>query len=205
MLDLIDDIKELFYKKKIIIVSMFIVIILGLLFGSIYITIFSNNDKKELLDNISNYFNNFKDIDFSMKLIIFKESLIKNVIYFIILWGVGISIVGIPITYIMIYYKSFILGFSIAGIFAKYKINGLLKILLYIFPGKILILVLSIIIGVFGVSLSIKLVNTFLKKDKLNFSFISGKYTLLLLISILVSILTAGIDAFILPIIYNLI
>ena len=205
MLDLIDDIKELFYKKKIIIVSMFIVIILGLLFGSIYITIFSNNDKKELLDNISNYFNNFKDIDFSKKLIIFKESLIKNIIYFIILWGVGISIVGIPITYIMIYYKSFILGFSIAGIFAKYKINGLLKILLYIFPGKILILVLSIIIGVFGVSLSIKLVNTFLKKDKLNFSVISGKYTLLLLISILVSILTAGIDAFILPILYNLI
>ena len=205
MLDLIDDIKELFYKKKIIIVSMFIVIILGLLFGSIYITIFSNNDKKELLDNISNYFSYFKDIDFSKKLIIFKESLIKNIIYFIILWGVGISIVGIPITYIMIYYKSFILGFSFAGIFAKYKINGLLKILLYIFPGKILILVLSIIIGVFGVSLSIKLVNTFLKKDKLNFSVISGKYTLLLLISILVSILTAGIDAFILPILYNLI
>ena len=205
MLDLIDDIKELFYKKKIIIVSMFIVIILGLLFGSIYITIFSNNDKKELLDNISNYFSYFKDIDFSKKLIIFKGSLIKNIIYFIILWGVGLSIVGIPITYIMIYYKSFILGFSIAGIFAKYKINGLLKILLYIFPGKILILVLSIIIGVFGVSLSIKLVNTFLKKDKLNFSVISGKYTLLLLISILVSILTAGIDAFILPILYNLI
>ena len=205
MLDLIDDIKELFYKKKIIIVSMFIVIILGLLFGSIYITIFSNNDKKELLDNISNYFSYFKDIDFSKKLIIFKESLIKNIIYFIILWGVGISIVGIPITYIMIYYKSFILGFSIAGIFAKYKINGLLKILLYIFPGKILILVLSIIIGVFGVSLSIKLINTFLKKDKLNFCVISGKYTLLLLISILVSILTAGIDAFILPILYNLI
>ena len=205
MLDLIDDIKELFYKKKIIIVSMFIVIILGLLFGSIYITIFSNNDKKELLDNISNYFSYFKDIDFSKKLIIFKESLIKNIIYFIILWGVGISIVGIPITYIMIYYKSFILGFSIAGIFAKYKINGLLKILLYIFPGKILILVLSIIIGVFGVSLSIKLINIFLKKDKLNFSVISGKYTLILLISILVSILTAGIDAFILPILYNLI
>lgn len=205
MLDLIDDIKELLYKKKIIIVSIFIVIILGLLFGSIYITIFSNNDKKELLNNISNYFDYFKDINFSKKIIIFKESLIKNIIYFIILWGVGISIVGIPITYIMIYYKSFILGFSIAGIFAKYKINGLFKILLYIFPGKILILLLSIIIGVFGVSLSIKLVNTFLKKNKLNFSVISGKYTLLLLISILVSILSASIDAFILPILYNLI
>lgn len=204
MLDIIDDIRDLILKKKLIIITFFIIIIFGLLFGSIYITILSNEDKKELMINVENYFNLFKNINFSSKLDIFKESLIKNLVYFLLLWSFGISVLGIPITYIMIYYKSFLLGFSIACIFAKYKVGGLIKIFLYIFPGKILILVLSIIIGVFGISLSIKLVNTFLKKEKLNFSTYSGKYTLLLLAAILLSILSSSIDAFILPLLYNI-
>ena len=204
MLDIIDDIRDLILKKKLIIITFFIIIIFGLLFGSIYITILSNEDKKELMINVENYFNLFKKINFSSKLDIFKESLIKNLVYYLLLWSFGISVLGIPITYIMIYYKSFLLGFSIACIFAKYKVGGLIKIFLYIFPGKILILALSIIIGVFGISLSIKLVNTFLKKDKLNFSAYSGKYTLLLLTAILLSIISSSIDAFILPLLYNI-
>ena len=130
MLDIIDDIKELILKKKIIIVSIFIIIIFGLLFGSIYITILSNEDKKDLLTNVNNYFNSFTKIDFSSKINIFKDSLIKNLVYFLFLWASGISIIGVPLIYIMIYYKSFLLGFSIASIFAKYKINGLIKILI---------------------------------------------------------------------------
>lgn len=203
MLDIIDDIKELILKKKIIIVSVFIIIIFGLLFGSIYITILSNEDKKDLLTNVNNYFNSFTKIDFSSKINIFKDSLIKNLLYFLFLWASGISIIGVPLIYIMIYYKSFLLGFSIASIFAKYKINGLIKILIYIFPSRILILVLSIIIGVYGISLSIKLVNTFIKKDRFNFNTFTGKYTLLFLVSILLSVLVSLFDAFIMPILFN--
>lgn len=205
MLDIIDDIRDIILKKKLIIISFFIIIVFGLLFGSIYITILKASDKKDLMTNVSNYFDLYKNIDFSSKIDIFKVSLIKNIIYFIILWGVGISIIGIPIIYIMIYYKSFLMGFSIACIFARYKVGGLLKILFYIFPGKILILILSIIIGVFGVNLSIKLVNTFFKKERLNFNSFRGKYTLLLLFSIILSVIASLIDAFLLPILYNLI
>lgn len=205
MLDIIDDIKELFYKKKTIIISLVIIIVLGLLFGSIYVTILSDNDKISLLNNTENYFNSFREITTSNKINIFKDLLIKNIFYFTLLWAFGISIVGVPFTYLMIFYKSFMLGFSISSIFAKYKIDGLFKIFIYIFPSKLLILILSVIIGVFGIDLSIRILTHYFKKKSLNFSVYSGKYFLLFLFAILISIVTSLLEAFLSPILFNLI
>ena len=121
MIDTLENIRDIILKKKVIIIGVVIVLVLGLLFGSIYITILSNSDKKELLNNVSVYFDSFKNITFQDRLNIFKESLIKNLIYFLLIWVLGISMIGFPIILIMIFYKSFLLGFSISTIFAKYK------------------------------------------------------------------------------------
>lgn len=204
MLDTIDNIKDIILKKKVLIVGVGVVLVLGLLFGSIYITILNNNDKKELLLNITNYFNSFKEIDMQDKLNIFKESLIKNILFFILIWVLGISVVGFPIILIMIFYKSFLLGFSISSIFAKYKLGGLYKILVYIFPSKIILLVLSLILAVFSINLSNRLVNSCIKKKTFNFNAYMGKYFLLLLICILASVITSLIDAFIMPLFFNI-
>ena len=204
MIDTLEDIKEIVLKKKVILIGVVIVLVLGLLFGSIYITILSNEDKKELLNNVSIYFDNYKNISFQDKLIIFKESFIKNILYFLLIWVLGISIIGFPIILIMIFYKSFLLGFSISSIFAKYKLLGLYKILLYILPSRIILLVLSMFLAVFSINLSNKLINHCIKKKSFNFNVYMGKYFLLLLICILSVVITSLIDAFIIPIFYNI-
>lgn len=204
MLDTLEDIKEIILKKKVILIGVFIVLVLGLLFGSIYITILSNDDKKELLENVSLYFNNYKSISFQDKLNIFKESFIKNIIYFLLIWVLGVSIIGFPIILIMIFYKSFLLGFSISSIFAKYRVGGVYRILLYVFPSKIILLLLAVFLGVFSINLSNKLANSLVKKKSFNFNAYMGKYFLLLLICILACTITSLIDAFIIPIFFNI-
>ena len=204
MLDTLDNIKEIVLKKKIIIIGVGIVLVLGLLFGSIYITILNNNDKKELLNNVSIYFDDFKNITFQDKLNIFKESFIKNIIYFLLIWLLGISIIGFPIILIMIFYKSFLLGFSISSIFAKYKVGGLYKILIYILPSKIILIILTIFLAIFSINLSNKLINSCIKKKTFNFNAYMGKYFLLLIICILACVITSLIDAFIMPFFYKL-
>lgn len=204
MLDTLEDIKEIILKKKVILIGVFIVLVLGLLFGSIYITILSNNDKKDLLENVSLYFNNYKGISFQDKLNIFKESFIKNIIYFLLIWVLGVSIIGFPIILIMIFYKSFLLGFSISSIFAKYRVGGVYRILLYVFPSKIILLLLAVFLGVFSINLSNKLANSLVKKKSFNFNAYMGKYFLLLLICILACTITSLIDAFIIPIFFNI-
>lgn len=204
MIDTLEDIKEIVLKKKIIILGVGIILVLGLLFGSIYVTILSNEDKKELLNNITIYFDSYKNISFSDKLSIFKEFFIKNIIYFLMIWVLGISVIGFPIILIMIFYKSFLLGFSISSIFAKYKLLGLYKIIIYIFPSKILLLILSLILAVYSINLSNRLVNACFKKKAFNFNAYMGKSFLLLLICILACVLTSLLEAFIIPIFYNI-
>ena len=204
MIDTLEDIKEIILKKKIILIGVLIVFVLGLLFGSIYITILSNNDKKELLENVSLYFNNLKYISIQDKLNIFKESFIKNIIYFLFIWLLGVSIIGFPIVLIMIFYRSFLIGFSISSIFAKYKISGLYKIIIYIFPSKIILLVLSILLAAFSINLSNRVVTSCIKKKTLNFNAYMGKYFLLLLICIIVCTITSLIDAFVMPFLLNI-
>lgn len=204
MIDTLEDIKELVLKKKVIIVGVLIVFVLGLLFGSIYVTILSNNDKKELLNNIGIYFDSMKNISFHDKLIIFKDCFIKNIIYVLFLWLLGISIIGFPIILIMIFYKSFLIGFSISSIFAKYKLLGLYKIIIYIFPSKIILLALSLFLAVYSINISNRLVNSCLRKKSFNFNAYMGKYFLILLISIIIVVITSLFEAFLTPLFYNI-
>ena len=60
--------------------------------------------------------------------------LINNFVYFISMWLLGISIIGLPIIYIMIFLKSFKIGFTVSSIFANYKFLGILGIICYLIP-----------------------------------------------------------------------
>ena len=116
----IKQVKKQFINKKKILVILFIVFLIGLLFGSIYISVLNNSNKKVVIDHVRNYFSSFENIRFKDKLDIFKNTLSKNLIYFISIWLLGLSIIGIPLIIIMLFFKSFITGFSISSIFACY-------------------------------------------------------------------------------------
>ena len=204
MVTIYEEIKKEITSKKIVLLSICILFILGLLFGSLYITILGNDEKKEILSSVNNYFSSFSNITFHDKLNIFKNDLIKNLLYFIILWCLGLCILGLPIIFIMIFFKSFIAGFSIAGIFAKYKITGLIGILIYIFPNAIVTLLLSIFLGTYSSILSIRLVRESFTKKNLNFGSFMGKYFFVLLICILIIIICSLFDAFISPLLYKI-
>ncbi|MBO6195175.1 MAG: stage II sporulation protein M [Bacilli bacterium] len=200
----IKQVKKQVINKKVLLTIVFIVFILGLLFGSIYITILDNSNKKIVIDNVKNYFGNFSSITFKDKLGIFKNSLIKNLSYYLSIWILGLSIIGIPVILIMVFFKSFITGFSISGLFAVYKFKGLLGIFFYMIPSNIITLLYTLFLGAYSIDLSIKLLRHAFKKKTLNFGFFMGKYYFLLLVSILLSVIVSLYDAFIEPSILNL-
>ena len=120
------------------------------------------------------------------------------------MWLLGLSVIGIPIILIMVFFKSFVTGFSIGSIFACYKSKGIIGILLYIFPNSIITCVFTIFLGTYSLILAIKLLLHAFGKKTLNFKGFMGKYFFILLICILVSILCALFEAFINPSILNL-
>ncbi len=199
-----EELKVKVYKKKIIVISLFVIFIIGILFGSIYISILNNDNKKTVMDSVKNYIYSYNKIDFSARLEIFKNSLFKNLSFFISIWVLGISIIGLPIIAIMIFLKAFVTGFSISSLFAVYKFKGLLGILFYIFPSNILFILFALFLGAYSIDLSIKIFKHVINRKPINFNYYMSKYFFLLLISILLSVVMALFDAFLSPVLFKL-
>ena len=113
-----------------------ILLIIGIIAGSIFMAILSETDKKLVTDYFNNYISNIENNKLNY-LESIKNGLFNNLLYIIIIWILGISIIGIPIVTIMFFIKSFTLGFSIASIVFNYKLKGCLLNFINIFPHQI--------------------------------------------------------------------
>lgn len=204
MMEIYNKYKSDLNKKNSILIVISIIFILGIIFGSIYISILDNTDKKVILDNISNYFNSLNKISIENKIDIFKDSLLSNLLYYVGMWVLGISSVGLPIIIIMVFLKAFTISFSISSIFAKYKLKGIIGALLYIFPSKIITIIFTILLAAYSITISIKLIQSAFTRKTINFKSFMGRYLFLLVLSILVGIITALLDAFVCPYIQSL-
>ena len=205
MKEMYNNYKNELSKKNNLVILVLVIFIIGIIFGSIYITILSNEQKEDILKQTSSFFNNIKKIDFDSKIDIFKNSLYSNLLYTILMWVLGLSVIGIPIVFFMTFFKSFILSFSISSIFSKYGIKGILKVFIYAFPSNILFSIYTIFLASYSIYISSIIFKGAFKKDNINFKTFMGKYTFILVIGVLISILCSLYEAFIEPIIYKLI
>jgi len=187
-----------FKKNKSLLTFVSILLIIGLITGSLFITILNENDKKLVLETITKYFNQIKleQVDF---VYILRTSFISNVIYILFIWLLGISILGIILILFFIFIKSFILGFSISSIIYKYNFKGILLSISYIFPHHIINTIIICFISIYALKVSLSLIQVILTKKQINFKIIMRKYLGVLLISIIFIIISSLIETFITP------
>ena len=137
-----------------------ILLIIGIIAGSIFMAILSETDKKLVIDYFNNYISNIENNKLNY-LESIKNGLFNNLLYIIIIWILGISIIGIPIVTIMFFIKSFTLGFSIASIVFNYKLKGCLLNFINIFPHQMIYFLIYMLITTYSIffSLKIKILN----------------------------------------------
>ncbi|MCI9435279.1 MAG: stage II sporulation protein M [Bacilli bacterium] len=198
MKKILDKIKNNVGTNKNMLIFLSIIGIIGIIIGTI-LNIALNPEDSKLVGNFLNDFiyniqNNNLDYKGS-----FLNSLISNLGYITFIWLLGISVIGLPITIFIFFTKTFVLGFSISSIIANYKLKGCLLALSYIFPHMIINVFVYIILTMYSLSLSLKIFQTIVKKQTLDFKFIMNKYLKILLISIIIIVITSTIEVFITP------
>ena len=204
MKDIYNNYKKEIKKTNNILVLILVIFVIGVIFGSIYITILKNPEKQSIMTQVNNYFLSMNKISFETQIVIFKNSLISNLLYFIFVWLLGLSVIGIPIIILMVFFKSFILGFSISSIFAKYGAKGILGAFIYIFPSSLTICIFTIFLSTYSLILAFKLLQAAFTKKTINFRTFMGKYFFVLLVAVLLSVLCSLIDAFLSPHLYKI-
>lgn len=170
--------------------------IIGLLAGGLFWFMIHSEDKLLVTKDLTNFFNCIKEgnsINYGASLL---NSIITNLLYVILIWLLGISIIGLPIILLMIATKSFIVGFSISSIIATYGFKGILGALVYVFPHQIGFLFLLILLGFYATSFCMKLFKYLFLKQMINFKEAMRKYLKILMISCATAIVLSLVETF---------
>ena len=194
----LDKFKGIIKLNKKTLLFFTILLIIGIITGSIFMSVLNDSDKSL----ITEYYNNFISNIENDKLNYFdalKNGFFNNLLFIIIIWVLGISIIGIPIVLIMFYIKSFTLGFSILSIIFNYKLKGCLLSFIHIFPHQILTFVIHMILSTYSIFFSLKIIKAIIKKDALDFKNMMNKYLKILLISFIIILISILIEVFITP------
>lgn len=185
-------------NKKVNLFVIFIVI-LGIISGSLFLMVLNDNDKSEVINEISTFMTNINTNSIN-NLNSFKNSLIEGMILIILSWILGMSIIGVIFNIFFIYMKSFIIGFSISSFILVYKYKGILSSLIYVIPSQLINILIILILGVYTLLFSKYLFKMIFLKDKtVNLGKFFKKYVLVFGICIILCVISALCEAYLLP------
>lgn len=193
-------IKKLKDKKQFIII--FVICTVAFIIGVLLPSILNEENRKIIQTSLNSFFDTIKNNQLKTNELLFK-TLTSNIIIDLILWLLGISIIGIPIVIILLGYKSLSLGFTISSIISTYKLNGVIKALIYIVPN-IINLFIFFVISYYSISFSLMLFNYLFGKKEYNKRIIVNKYLKLLVISIIILIFSSVIETYVVPKLFSL-
>lgn len=184
--------------KKVNTFIMFI-IILGIISGSLFLVVLKDTDHNLVIEKINTFFTNINTNNIN-NIEAFKNAFIENIIFVILVWILGMSIIGIIINIFIIYLKGFIIGFSLSSFFLVYKYKGLLAALIYVFPTSIINILVCLLLGVYSVLFTINLWKIiFLKEKNYNMKKFIKKYFLVLILCIILILISSLTEGFLIP------
>lgn len=135
-------------------IVMIIIFIIGIILGTMYINKTDLNQKQEIYNYVNNFIEdiqNGSNID-SNKLL--RTSIYNNLLITILLWISGLTVIGMPIVYLIVSIKGFCMGYTISAIIATLGITQGLKFTLSTMLLQNIIIIPSILVlAVSGIKL----------------------------------------------------
>lgn len=184
-------------KQKKIYFFLLGLMITGVIAGLLFWFVICDEDKLLVTKQLTSFFTCIKQgnsINYGLS---FLNSFITNLIYIILIWLLGISIIGLPIILFMLVIKSFIVGFSISSIVSIYGFKGAAGAFVYTFPHQIIFLLLLVFLVFYALSFCIKLFKYLFLKQTINFKDAMRRYIKILLICCIAGILISLFETFI--------
>ena len=189
-------IKQELKKNKYKYIFLITIIVLGIISGIILSNILSYNDSKEISKVIEEYLLNLKNnnnLNFISNLI---NSLSINFLYLLLIFIFSLSIIGIVLNPFILYFKSFIIGFSIGIMIKLYSFKGILIGIFSVFPHEFINIIMYLFLSFYGIKLSIKLFSLIFLKKQFNFSIYMKKYFKVIGVSSIFLILSSLYETF---------
>lgn len=199
------SIKSILFPSKKLNIFILSIIILGIILGSIFSTIITQNDQNLVIEKIKLFITNISDNSLNT-ITSFKNSISINLIYIIIIWILGMTLIGIPINTFLLFIKNFILGFSLSSFILTYSYKGLILSSIYLIFGELLTIVILSILTAYSIIFSSKLLKHIFKSNIPNeIPKYLKNYSLIFVISIILCLISSISESFLVPTLVKLI
>ncbi|WP_461204374.1 stage II sporulation protein M [Clostridium sp. DL1XJH146] len=130
----------------------------GIVLGIYSVKYMGVYEKTDLCNYILDFFNKLKDSNISSNGI-FLQTIKNNLIIIIIIWFLGLTIIGTPIILLLNLFKGFSFGFSIGFVLNQMGTKGIWLAVINIVPQNLIYLPCIVISSVLAMDFSIKLLN----------------------------------------------
>ena len=201
----INSIKSIIFPSKKINIFVISILFLGLISGAVFGNIISINDKTLVIDKIKLFISNINS-DSINGIEVFKNGISVNMLYLGIIWVMGMTFVGVVLNVVILFIKSFILGFSLASFIMVYSYKGLILSLIYLLFVQIINILVIVMVSIYRIMFTSK-VNLIIFKNKQDNNILKffRNYVFILIIAIIISIISSISEAFLLPAIIKII
>ena len=139
-------------KKEYVIVTLLFII--GIFVGVFFVNNLDESSKTSMQEYLNNFIEKFKQIEKLDNMSFLKTSIIQNILFAIILWFFGTTVIGIPIVFGIIIYRGFCFGYTVSVCVTIMGISkGLVFTLVNLLLPSLIIIPAILAIGVSGFKL----------------------------------------------------
>lgn len=177
-----------------------ILFLMGVVFGSMLVNSLTLEQKQDLGYYLDQFFRQLGALESGVTL---WESISVNMKWLLLIWMLGISVIGLPVILILDFLKGVLLGFSIGYLAGQLSWKGMLFALVSIAPQNVLIVPALLIASVAAISFSLFVLRNRFLQQRGNLQAQFSRYSVISLIMGLVLIAVSLYEAFVAPVLMN--
>ena len=172
---------------------------MGIIFGAVLVNSLPLSQKQELYGFLQYFFNSLSQQGIPETSTHFQQSFGFYAKTVAIMWVLGLSIIGLPMILLMLFLKGVVVGFTVGFLVNQLQWQGVTFAMMGILPQNLLVVPALFIVGVSGISFSLRLIKTRLvsKRDDIMPHFIG--YTVLVMCMLGVLTMAALFETFVSP------
>ncbi|CEG27727.1 stage II sporulation protein M [Bacillus sp. B-jedd] len=177
-----------------------ILFMMGVIFGAVIVNSMSFTQREDLFYYLSQFFGQIANGKTEASRDIFFQSLLHNSKFIILMWVLGISIIGLPVILVLLFIKGMVVGFTVGFLVSQMGWNGFIFAFVSIFPQNVFIIPVFIMMSAVSVVFSLKMIRRqFFKKYGQPILPLFGRYFLFLAAAILLLSAASAVEAFLSP------
>lgn len=171
----------------------------GIVFGAVIVNSLAQAQKQELIGFLQYFFKHLDQNGVPEPNVHFLHTFSFYLKTLGVMWILGLSIIGLPMILLLLFLKGVMVGFTVGFLVNELQWQGVTFSLMGVLPQNMLIVPALLIVGVAGISFSLRLIRTRLlsKRDLIMPHFFS--YTMLMLAMLGVLAVAALFESFVSP------